>query len=380
MNYNKTNTLGENKSLLLPTLIAIIVVLNFYFAIYQNHLLNLYYSFSLNGNDLKSILSSMILTGGITYIALAFLRGRNGKRMILMGTLPLLSLLLYRFVFGTDLPGIILPVVMMGIQAILGIVPTILWIIINRILLLLPLPAFVFTILSPLIAVVFSICTAIVLNGKTRYRKKKIIKTKRKRGIFSFFPPKLLSLFGNSGKKTFVNQNISEDPVDGEIAPVEPPASDKSIGNTVLQNTLYEKQGYSLTGRVNWSGSMENGSCSVSFDMKSRQMPELAYIISGTGYGNADSQNGTITLKLSAASVNGNDCYEVNGVIYYDQSTFARIKLQLSNETDSYSIKGEISSFSSVQSGCRQFHLIVEDQQSSNYFYAEGTYTADGLF
>lgn len=380
MNYNKTNTSGENKTFLLPALTAVIVFLNFYFAIYMIHLFDLFYSFSLNNTDPKSILSSMILTGGITYIALAFLRSRDGKRPILMLLLPLLSFVLYRFVFGYDIPGMVLPFLMMGIQAILGIIPTILWMIINWVLLLLPLPNLIYTILSFLMAVVFSIGTAIVFSGKKNYRTKKIIKTKRKRNLFSLFPPKFVSFFGHSGKKSTANQEISEEPVDGEIVSVENRSTNQLNEATNIQNTIYDKQGYHLDGRVNWNGSMENGSCSVSFDMKSRQLPEHAYIISGTGYNNLDSQNRTITLQLSAASVNGKDCYEINGVVYYDQSSFAQIELQLSNETNSYFVKGEISSFSSIQSGCRQFHLIVEDQQSSNYFYAEGTYTADGLF
>ena len=48
----------------LATLTAIIVVLNFYFAIYQNHLLNLYYSF----DPVYDVLHFSSDTAGILYM------------------------------------------------------------------------------------------------------------------------------------------------------------------------------------------------------------------------------------------------------------------------------------------------------------------------
>lgn len=178
MNTKKTAA-GGNTAAVLTALTAVIVFLNFYFAIYDMHFFELFYSFSidslsisnlsLNGDSLRSILSFMILLGGITYVSLFFVRVRNGSRPVVMILLPLLSFILYRFIFGNEIPGIALPLLTMAIQAVLGVIPTVLWMIVNWVLQQLPFPHGIYLILSVVTAIVLSIGTAFVFTRNVRY-------------------------------------------------------------------------------------------------------------------------------------------------------------------------------------------------------------------
>ena len=393
MNTKKTAA-GDSTAAVLTALTAVIVFLNFYFAIYDMHFFELFYSFSidslsisnlsLNGDSLRSILSFMILLGGITYVSLFFVRVRNGSRPVVMILLPLLSFILYRFIFGNEIPGIALPLLTMAIQAVLGVIPTVLWMIVNWVLQQLPFPHGIYLILSVVTAIVLSIGTAFVFTRNVRYRKKKVVKTRKGKHRHSIIHKKVSSVTEHSvdtdTAQPSVEQSDTTKAVDAEVTPVDNRKTDNLPDRTSVPDSLYEKYGYDLSGHVSWNGSMQNGSCSVNLYLKSRLTPAHAYQISGTGWETSDSQESVIQLNLSVEAINGEDQYRAHGTIHHEQGAFALLELQLSGQTGSfYLVRGEIRDFSAAESGNRHLHLIFEDAQNTCCFYAEGSYDADGL-
>ena len=165
---------------LLGALTAVIVFLNFNLAIYRAHFFGLFYNFSSYISSPKSVLSSAVLIGGATYIVLAFLRLRNGNIPFVMIALPLLSVLLYRFVFEYNTLGMILPFVTMVIQFILGIIPTILWVIVNWGLRLLPFPSMIYTALSLATAVISLWEQPFFSTGKQNIKERPSLRLKPK--------------------------------------------------------------------------------------------------------------------------------------------------------------------------------------------------------
>lgn len=106
----------KSTAVLLGALTAVIVFLNFYLAIYRIHFFDLFYDFSSDISEPRAVLSAAILIGGLTYIVLAILRLRNGNIPVVMIVLPLLSVLLYRFIFEYNTLGLVLPLITMVIQ------------------------------------------------------------------------------------------------------------------------------------------------------------------------------------------------------------------------------------------------------------------------
>lgn len=373
---------------LLGALTAVIVFLNFNLAIYRAHFFGLFYNFSSDISSPKSVLSSAVLIGGATYIVLAFLRLRNGNIPFVMIALPLLSVLLYRFVFEYNTLGMILPFVTMVIQFILGIIPTILWVIVNWGLRLLPFPSMIYTALSLATAVILAVGTAFLLNRKAKYKRKAIVKTKTKtrRGKHKHSsthteitsePEHTLYQQNSDGISVTGTDNAAADGTDQAVAS---PSDSQTPGNN-LNSIIYEKHGYTLGGQVRWNGSMKDSSCTIDLALQSRSVSDHTYRITGSGWESSDSLMGVLQINAAVEAINGTDRYDVSGTIYYDESDFARVDLHLSDSTQalSYSIKGEISNFSSTQSGSRRVHLIFEDLKTHNDFYTEGSYEAEGL-
>lgn len=373
---------------LLGALTAVIVFLNFNLAIYRAHFFGLFYNFSSDISSPKSVLSSAVLIGGATYIVLAFLRLRNGNIPFVMIALPLLSVLLYRFVFEYNTLGMILPLVTMVIQFILGIIPTILWVIVNWVLRLLPFPSMIYTALSLAAAVILAVGTAFLLNRKAKYKRKAIVKTKTKtrRGKHKHSsthteitsePEHTLYQQNSDGISGTGTDNAAADGTDQAVAS---PSDSQNPGNN-LSSIIYEKHGYTLGGQVRWNGNMKDSSCTIDLSLQSRSVSDHTYRITGSGWESSDSLMGVLQINAAVEAINGIDRYDVSGTIYYDESDFARVDLHLSDSTQalSYSIKGEISNFSSTQSGSRRVHLIFEDLKTHNDFYTEGSYEAEGL-
>ena len=378
MNNNK-----KSKAFFLGVLTTVIVFLNFYFAIYRIHFFGLFYDFPNDITSLRAAAGSAVLIGGLTYIFLAFLRLRNGNIPFIMMILPLLSVLLYHFVLGNDTVGIVLPFIMMVIQFIMGIIPTILWVIVNRILRLLPFPYLVHTVLSLAAAIILSAGTAFLLNRKFKYKRKKIIKTRRGKHKHSSTHTDITSepeqpLY----QKTLDNASLdSVANIDDNQTKGDDNTSVEQWDNANTSSSIYEKNGYNLNGQAAWNGSMQTGSCSIDFSLTGRFVCDHAYRISGSGWESSDSLPGILQINATAEAVHGEDRYDISGTIHYDTSAFAKVKLQLSDNAQSvtYSIQGEISNFSSTQSGVRHVHLIFENQQNHDVFYAEGSYDAEGL-
>ena len=373
---------------LLGALTAVIVFLNFNLAIYRAHFFGLFYNFSSDISSPKSVLSSAVLIGGATYIVLAFLRLRNGNIPFVMIALPLLSVLLYRFVFEYNTLGMILPLVTMVIQFILGIIPTILWVIVNWVLRLLPFPSMIYTALSLAAAVILAVGTAFLLNRKAKYKRKAIVKTKTKtrRGKHKHSsthteitsePEHTLYQQNSDGISGTGTDNAAADGTDQAVAS---PSDSQNPGNN-LSSIIYEKHGYTLDGQVRWNGNMKDSSCTIDLSLQSRSVSDHTYRITGSGWESSDSLMGVLQINAAVEAINGTDKYDVSGTIYYDESDFARVDLHLSDSTQalSYSIKGEISNFSSTQSGSRRVHLIFEDLKTHNDFYTEGSYEAEVL-
>lgn len=378
----------KSTAVLLGALTAVIVFLNFYLAIYRIHFFDLFYDFSSDISEPRAVLSAAILIGGLTYIVLAILRLRNGNIPVVMIVLPLLSVLLYRFIFEYNTLGLVLPLITMVIQFVLGIVPTILWVIVNWVLRLLPFPSIIHTALSVAAAVVLAVGSAFLLNRKAKYKRKAIVKTKTrtKRGKHKHSsthtevtsgPEQTLYQQDSDSVSGTGADNAASDGA-GQTAATQ--GNSQSLSNDLSSN-IYEKHGYTLDGQVLWSGSMQAGSCTADLSLRSRAFPDHAYRITGSGWESSDSLTGILQVNASVESVSGTDRYDISGTVQYDESDFARVALQLSDSarTVSYSIKGEISNFSSTQSGFRHVHLIFEDLQGQNDFYVEGSYETSGL-
>lgn len=365
----------KSTSIILWALTAVIVFLHFYLTIYKIHFFGLFYDFSSDITSLKSMINFSVLIGGLTYIIWAFLRLRNGNMPIVMIVLPLLSILLY-FIFGNDTLGIALPFIIMIIQFVIGVIPTILWVIVEWILRLLPFPHFIHMALSFLVAVILSTGTAFLLNRKLKYKRKKIIKTRRGKHTHSSIHTNVTSEPGQPLYQQTSDESSGEEGKTTENA--------NSMAMNQQENTgynIYEKHGYNLSGQILWNGNIQNGSCSIDLSLLGRSVPDHAYHISGSGWESSDSLSGVLQINAVAEAVDGKDRYDISGTIYYDASSFARMELFLSNDTQSisYSIKGEINNFSATQSGSRHVHLIFENQQNQNVFYAEGSYDTNGL-
>lgn len=386
----------RSTAVLLGALTAVIVFLNFYLAIYRIHFFDLFYDFSSDISEPRAVLSAAILIGGLTYIVLAILRLRNGNIPVVMIVLPLLSVLLYRFIFEYNTLGLVLPLITMVIQFVLGIVPTILWVIVNWVLRLLPFPSIIHTALSVAAAVVLAVGSAFLLNRKAKYKRKAIVKTKTrtKRGKHKHSsthtevtsgPEQTLYQQDSDSVSGTGADNAASDGA-GQTTATQGDSQGDSQGNSQslsndLSSNIYEKHGYTLDGQVLWSGSMQAGSCTADLSLRSRAFPDHAYRITGSGWESSDSLTGVLQVNASVESVSGTDRYDISGTVQYDESDFARVALQLSDSarTVSYSIKGEISNFSSTQSGFRHVHLIFEDLQGQNDFYVEGSYETSGL-
>ena len=379
----------RSTAILLGVLTAIIVFLNFYVAVYQIHFFDLFYEFSSDISNPRAVLGSAVLIGGLTYIIMACLRLRNGNVPVVMIVLPLVSVLLYRFVFQYNTLGIILPFVTMVIQFVLGIIPTILWVIVNWVLRLLPFPSIIHTALSLAAAVILAAGTAFLFNRRAKYKRKAIVKTKTKnktrtkRGKHKHSsthtevtsePDNALYEQNSDNVSGTGTDNAATDEA-GQPAAQQPDTAD--IGS----NNIYEKHGYHIGGQIIWNGNMQDGSCSIDLSLRSRAVPDHVYRITGNGWESSDSLSGVLQVNASAESAGGTDRYDISGTVQYDESDFARVDLHLSDSTQaiSYTIKGEISNFSSTRSGSRQVHMIFENQQNHDVFYAEGTYEAEGL-
>ncbi len=373
--------------ILLEALTAIIVFLNFYVAIYQIHFFNLFYEFSSDISNPRAVLGSTVLIGGLTYIIMACLRLRNGNVPVVMIVLSLVSVLLYRFVFQYNTLGIILPFVTMVIQFVLGIIPTILWVIVNGVLRLLPFPSIIHTALSLAAAVILAAGTAFLFNRRAKYKRKAIVKTKTKNSTnrgkhkhssthteVTSKPDNTLYEQNSDNVSGTGTDNAATDE-SGQSAAQQPDTAD--IGS----NNIYEKHGYHIGGQIIWNGNMRNGSCSIDLSLRSRTVPDHVYRITGSGWESSDSLTGVLQVNASAESAGGADRYDISGTVQYDDSDFAKVELHLSDSTQatSYTIKGEISNFSSTQSGSRQVHMIFENQQNHDVFYAEGAYETEGL-
>lgn len=367
----------KSTAILLGALTAAIVFLNYYLVIHRIHFWGLFYEFSSNINNPRAVLSSAVLIGGLTYIVMAFLRFRNGNMPVIMIVLPLLSIILYRFIFEYNSLGLILPLITMVIQFVLGIVPTLLWVMINWVLRLLPFPSMIHTALSVAIAAVLAVGTAFLFSRKVKYKRKKIIKTKRGKNKHSSTHTEVIS---EPGQQLYQPVTGHASGTDSSAAEEIGQPAEEQTGSQNLNN-IYEKHGYNVSGQINWTGSMQEGSCSIDLSLQSRTAPDHVYRITGNGWESSASLTGVLQVNAAAEAINGTDQYDISGTIQYDETAFARVELHLSDNAQriSYVIKGEISNFSASQPGYRRVHLIFEDLQNQNDFYAEGSYESNGL-